>query len=141
MPWVVGLAARLDVRRNSDTPGDCDKAWSRRSRACTSSPSSLTTENAASAADGGSRGMTISTADTLGAGSSIIIFVARSLSFALDRKAKSTLSARLALGSSAPQVPSQPLLDDGYLPSSEKANNTLTGIEPTPEAPLKPENT
>ncbi|MNE29257.1 hypothetical protein D3C80_1227320 [compost metagenome] len=55
MPWVVGLAARLDVRRNSDTAGTVAKASS--SRVAVDSVSSLRriTEKAASPADGGRR--------------------------------------------------------------------------------------
>ena len=50
MPWVVGLAARLVVRRNSDTAGTLRRASSSRLDRCSTSGSSRTTEKAASAA-------------------------------------------------------------------------------------------
>jgi hypothetical protein len=55
MPWVVGLEARLDVRRNSDTAGTVARASSSRLARSSTCGSSRMTEKAASPAAGGSR--------------------------------------------------------------------------------------
>ena len=55
IPCVVGLAAALLVRRNSDTAGTDRNASSRRDDRDSTASSIRTTENAASAAAGGRR--------------------------------------------------------------------------------------
>jgi hypothetical protein len=55
IPWVVGLAERLEVRRNSETPGVLVKASSSRVVEPRSDGSSRTTEKAASPRKGGRR--------------------------------------------------------------------------------------
>ncbi len=54
-PWVVGLAPRLEVRRNSDTPGTSVRTWSSCGRTERAAASIWMAENAASPALGGSR--------------------------------------------------------------------------------------
>src|SRR5512139_4235374 len=46
-PCVVGLADRLELRRNSDSPGTCDKAMSSCGEALRAELSRRATENAA----------------------------------------------------------------------------------------------
>lgn len=55
MPWVVGLAARLEVRRNKDTAGTALRPSSSRSARASAASSSRMTEKAASPAAGGNR--------------------------------------------------------------------------------------
>ncbi len=55
IPWVVGLAARLEVRRNRDTAGTVARASSSRVAVDSVSSPRRITENAASPAAGGRR--------------------------------------------------------------------------------------
>ncbi len=70
---MVGLAALLDVRRNSDTPGTSPRALSSRIRPAIWSAFRRMMEKAASPGDGGNRAAVTVTVWTMAGGSAAVV--------------------------------------------------------------------